>query len=384
MPSDPSLRITGVRVHDLTGHLKERFGWSLNWTTTRSVRLVEVLTDAGLTGWGDGACDVDLLTKHPELVIGRSPFEVEAIYNDLRQPPRKQQRPGAPSAPGLDTALWDLIGKALNQPVSALLGARHRNRITPYVTALYRKDWPDLNAGLAAEARSWVAAGYRAMKMKIGYSPETDIDAVAAVRDAIGPRFPLGVDSNCAYDAGTAIRLGAQLERFDLMWWEEPLLADDLDGYRALRQTLRIPFASGETGSADWLIQNYIQPHLVDIVQPDLEHVGLTGARLLTHLCWLNGIRIVPHNWGSALRTAATLHWMSCCPPLTPALNPPAILFEFDQTEHPFRDAILKERIALDPTDGMVPVPTGPGLGVTVLPEAVAKFRTNLYSIPAA
>jgi L-alanine-DL-glutamate epimerase-like enolase superfamily enzyme len=73
---------------------------------------------------------------------------------------------------------------------------------------------------------------------------------------------------------------------------------------------------------------------------------------------------------------------MSGCPPLTPALNPPGILFEFDQTEHPFRDAIVSERLAIDPADGAVAVPAGPGLGVTVIPEAVAEFRIGLFSIP--
>jgi D-galactarolactone cycloisomerase len=165
------------------------------------------------------------------------------------------------------------------------------------------------------------------------------------------------------------------------MWWEEPLLADDFAGYGRLRAALRIPLSGGETGSADWLTLNYIQPHLVDILQPDLEHTGLTGARRLTHLCWLNRIRLVPHNWGTALRTAATLHWMSICPPLTPALNPPEPMFEFDQTEHPFRDAVIAERIAPEGPGAGVPVPTGPGLGVTVVPEAVQEFRTGLVTI---
>ena len=374
-------RITGIRVHTLSAQLKERFGWSLNWTSTRTGRLIEVTTDAGLTGWGDGLCDTAILTQNADRILGRSPFEIEAIYHELRERPAAQHPPGPPACPGLDIALWDLIGKALNKPACALLGPAYRNRIPAYVTALYRKDWPSLSEGLAAEAQSWVAAGYRAMKMKIGFSPETDIEIVAAVRKAIGPAIALGGDSNCAYDSGTAVRVGAQLEQFNLMWWEEPVLSTDLEGYRRLKSVLKIPLAGGETGSLDWLVLNYIQPRLVDILQPDIENIGLTGARLLTQLCWINRLRLVPHNWGTALRTAATLHWMSVCPPLTPALNPPGILFEFDQTEHPFRDAIIREKIALNPADGTVAVPTGPGLGVPVLPEAVAEFRTDLFSI---
>jgi D-galactarolactone cycloisomerase len=166
------------------------------------------------------------------------------------------------------------------------------------------------------------------------------------------------------------------------MWWEEPVLADDLEGYRSLRKALRIPLAGGETGNADWLAENYIQPKLVDVLQPDLENVGITGAILLGQLCWIHRIRLVPHNWGTAVRTAATLQWMSSCPPLTPALNPPAVMFEFDQTEHPFRDAIIREKLQLDPADGAVAVPGGPGLGVSVIPEAVEEYRTDLEIVP--
>src|SRR6185437_2868447 len=247
-------------------------------------------------------CDTALLTQRAGRILGRSPFEVEAIYHELRDSPAAQQPPGPPACPGLDMALWDLVGKALNKPVSALLGPAYRDRIPAYVTALYRKDLPDnpgakLAEGLAAEAQSWVAAGYRSMKMKIGFSPEIDIEIVAAVRGAIGPGIALGVDSNCAYDSGTAVRVGAQLEQFNLMWWEEPVLSTDFEGYRRLKNALKIPLSGGETGSLDWLILNYVQPRLVDILQPDLENIGLTGARLLTQLCWMNRIRLVPHNW---------------------------------------------------------------------------------------
>ena len=201
-----------------------------------------------------------------------------------------------------------------------------------------------------------------------------DETIVAAVRAAIGPHISLAVDSNCAYDATTAIALAKRLELFDLTWWEEPLVADDLEGYDRLRASTSIPLASGETESTDWLIANYIQPRRVGILQPDLEWVGLTGFRQLSHLCWLNRIRLIPHNWGSAIRTAATLHAMATCPPLTEALAPPPLLFEFDRTPSPFRDAIVEERLDIDPADACVAVPMKPGLGITVIPEAVEKF----------
>jgi len=214
------------------------------------------------------------------------------------------------------------------------------------------------------------------MKMKIGYGPETDAAIVAAVRDAIGDTG-LGVDSNCAYDAGTAIALGRRLEPFNLLWWEEPLSADDLTGYARLKSSVAIPFASGETLPMDNLITDYIQPRLVDIVQPEIEFVGLTGGRRLSYLSWLNHIRIVPHNWGTAIRTAAILHWMSTVVPITQAIAAPPALFELDCTENPIRDAVVLSPFQIDPEDGCIAVPSGPGLGIQVLPEAVEQYRVE-------
>jgi len=376
----PKIRITRVRAHKLAGKLQQRFGWSLNWTDRREATLVEVSTDAGLTGWGDGAWGGDVLLRNPGLVIGRTPFEVEAIFDDLRCPPEHQQRTGEPWCGGLDVALWDIVGQALGLPVSRLLGRQYRTRVQPYCTALYRKDWPDLPTGLAEEALCWKARGFRAMKMKGGYGSDLDVRVVRAVRNAIGDDTGLAVDANCAYDVGTAIALGRRLEQFDLLWWEEPILAADLDGYARLRNALRIPLAGGETFGVDQLMRDYVQPRLLDIVQPEIEIVGLTGARRIAQLCWLNSVRMIPHHWGTAVRTASLLHLLATLAPLTEALAAPVVLFEFDCTESPFRDVVVKQPFEID-EDGCIPIPGGPGLGIEVVREAVDEFRTELVTI---
>jgi D-galactarolactone cycloisomerase len=369
----PRLRIAEIRLHKLAAPIQERFGWSLNWTTHRTVTLVEVITAEGLTGWGDGGL-YEELRQRPEVVIGRSPFEVEAIFDELRATPTQQKRTGSQWAGGLDVALWDLVGQALGVPISRLLGRQYCKRVQPYCTALYRKDWPDLAEGLRQEGREWKSRGFRHIKMKIGYGPETDAAIVAAVRSEIGDETGLAVDSNCAYDAGTAVALGRRLEPFHLLWWEEPLSADDLQGYRRLTTEVAIPIASGETLSMDQIISDYVQPRLVDIVQPEIEFVGLTGGRRLSYLSWLNHMRIVPHNWGTAIRTAAILHWMSTVAPVTHAIAAPPALFELDCTENPIRDALVRSPFRIDPEDGCIAVPTQPGLGIEVVREAVQEY----------
>jgi D-galactarolactone cycloisomerase len=374
------IRITGVRIHKLRVPLAERFGWSLNWTSHRTATLVEVTTDCGITGWGDGGADEALLLAHPEIVIGRSPFEVEAIYEQMRRPPGPQERPGPSRCGGLDTALWDAFGQAVGLPVSRLLGTVHRTTIQPYCTALYRKDWPDLAEGLCAEALGWKQQGFRTLKMKIGYDPETDVRIVRAVRQAIGTETGLAVDANCGYSVGAALALGGRLAEFNLLWWEEPILADDLAGYQRLRDRLPMPLAGGETLTTDQLITDYIQPRLVDILQPEVEIIGLTGARRISPLCWLNHVQLVPHNWGTAVRTAAILQWMATVAPLTPALTASPVTFEFDQTESPFRNAVVESGFALNAA-GLLDIPQTPGLGIRVLPDAVAQFRSELIEV---
>ncbi len=378
--TDTRIRITGVRVHKLSAPLQRRFGWSLGWTNKRTATLVEVSTDCGITGWGDGQAGEAQWLHRPELVLGRSLFEVEAIFEDLRQAAPVQGRLRSTVCGGLDAALWDALGKAVGLSVSRLIGAQHRTAIRPYCTALYRQDWPDLAAGLSEEAVQWKARGFKMMKMKIGYSPDLDFQIAQAVRQAIGPETGLAVDANCAYTAGTAVALGRRLEALNLLWWEEPLVADDFAGYARLREQLDIPLAGGETLPADELIRDYIQPRLVDILQPEVETIGITGARRITPLCWLNRVQLVPHNWGTAVRTAAILQWMATVPPLTPGTTSCPVTFEFDQTESPFRDAVVTMPFSLD-ADGMLKVPQSPGLGVKVIPEAVAQFRENLVEL---
>ena len=384
----PKIRITGIKVHQLTHKLKDPIGWCCqSGRPAVGSSVIEVSTDAGLTGWGDGNWGGEALRQNRSLVIGRSPFEVEAIFREIyetaRSPfhtmPRDAVSPG-----GLDVALWDIVGKALGKPVSELLGKRYRKRVMPYASAGYRKDWPDLEKGFADELRHWTrTAGFRAAKVKTGYDPVTDVKVLRAVRKAIGDEVRLGIDSGTSgvYDSGTAVMLGRQLEELNLEFWEEPINKYDLDGYARLKQVLRIPLASGEFLSIDWLIENYVQRKTVDIVQPDISESGFTGGKTLTYACWLNRVRLMPHSWGTPIRIASEMHWVAGVPPVSTALNPPPALFEMHLPhESPAWDLTVN-RIAVDPTDGMIEVPTGPGLGIEINRDALERSRTNLISL---
>ncbi len=333
-------------------------------------------TDEGLTGWGDGFCGMDLLKERPELVIGRSPFEAETIFQEMGGMSRGGILPG-----GLDLALWDLMGKAVGRPVCELFGKVVRRQIMPYASVGYRKEsWPDLTRGMVDDLVHWASEqGFRAVKMKTGYGAETDAKLVTAVREAIGPDIKLGIDSGWpgVYDSGTAVMLGRRLEPLHLEFWEEPLDELDYEGYRRLRDVLCIPLASGEGLPLDALIKDYIQPRLVDIVQPDLDRIGFSGARRVTYAAWLNRLRIIPHTWcHTPLRIAATMHWAACIPYEHESfVNPPPVLMEWHPPHESVAEELTEERIKIDRETGLMVLPDGPGLGLTVIPEVLEKYR---------
>lgn len=157
--SVPEIKITGMRVHQVRTAPPEPLGYGAANNTNGITRLggsiVELSTDAGITGWGEGRWGGDILRANPELVIGRSPFEVEAIFDELteRESVAYHRMPrNAPSQGGLDTALWDLVGKVAGKPISEVLGKRYRDRVMPYASAGYRKpSWRnDILKGYAA------------------------------------------------------------------------------------------------------------------------------------------------------------------------------------------------------------------------------------------
>lgn len=361
-------------------------GGDLGMTST-GANVIEVETDAGITGWGDGQFLGEILRENRDLVIGRSPFEVEAIFDEIAEaysyPYRRIPRE-APTAGGLDIALWDVVGQAVGKPVVQLLGKQRRDRIMPYASAGYRKDWTPLADGFAEELRHWTKdVGFRAAKVKTGYGPTVDIEVMTAVREAIGDEIHLGHDSGTpgAYDDGTAVMLGRQLEELNLEFWEEPINKYDLDGYRRLKNALRIPLASGEFLPVDWLIENYVNSQLMDIVQPDIMDCGFTGGRRISDACRINRVRLFPHTWGSPIRIVASMHWLAAFPDITTAWKTPPALLELHLPHESPAWGLTAKRVEVDPSDGMIAVPAGPGLGIEVDRDELERYRVDLIEI---
>lgn len=354
------MKITEVKTYNLSYPLIEPFANARTWSKTRQAGIVEICTNAGITGWGEGT-STPSQTAIDTCLIGKDPFDIEVIWNTMHQ----RGRSNTAAISGVDIALWDIVGKALDQPIYRLLGGAFRNRIPAYATGLFKKEVPDITQVLMDEAKSYVDQGFLAMKMKVGFGEAYDVKNVAAVRKAIGDTIILAVDANCGYDVGTAIDVGQKIAENDLFWYEEPITTNDVEGYVEIRRSLNMRIAGGEGLQGRWGFRDLIQRRGYDIVQPDVSIAGgFTECRKIAAMASANHLRVLPHMWGSSIRLAATLHWQATIPDAPQALNPIPSLFEFDMTENRLRTDLAK--VPIQAVEGYVLVPQEPGLGIEI------------------
>jgi D-galactarolactone cycloisomerase len=377
------MKITDVIAHQLSVAVDEPFTSSRGWFyKTKGALVVEIRTDAGITGWGDcygpaAVCRAIVETLLKPSLLGRDPFDVEVIWEALYNKVKDYGLTGMTISgiSGVDIALWDIVGKACGQPVHKLLGGAFRTRVEAYATGLYFKNMDRLNEEAVEEARGYVAQGFRAIKMKIGLgSIKKDIDRVAAVREAIGPDRQLMVDANHCFNVPQAIAIGRELEKLNIAWFEEPISPEDLDGYAELRAHLDVPIAGGENEFTKFGFREILAKRAMDIIQPDVCAAGgLTECKKIAALAQAHAVQCVPHAWGTAIGLAATLHYLASLPDTPPCLVPMPPLLEYEQTFNPFRDELSLAKITQQ--KGWVDVPTGPGLGIEIDRKILDRYK---------
>lgn len=379
------MKITEVITHQLLVNVDEPFTSSRGWVyKTKGALVVEIRTDTGLVGWGDcygpaaiNRAIIDNVLKAG--LIGRDPFDVEVLWEELYNKIKDYGLTGMTiaSISGIDIALWDLIGKAVNKPIHKLIGGAFRTQLQAYATGLYFKDMNRLNEEAVAEARGYVEQGFKAVKMKIGLgSVKKDIDRVAAVRDAIGPDVQLMVDANHCFNVPQAIAIGRELEKLDILWFEEPISPEDIAGYAELRGKLDIAIAGGENEFAKFSFRHILESRAMDIVQPDVCAAGgITECKKIAAMAQAHSVQCVPHAWGTAIGLAATMHYLASLPFTPPCLVPIPPMLEYEQTFNPFRDELSSTE--LTHKNGFVTVPDGPGLGIDVKYEVLERYRVK-------
>ncbi|WP_058910946.1 mandelate racemase/muconate lactonizing enzyme family protein [Entomohabitans teleogrylli] len=370
------MKITHVDSFILQSSLTQPFAYSQGWVKGRSTVVVRIRTDDGLEGWGEtfsvglqpphiGAAVIESALK--PLLLGKDPRDTEVLWQEMyvrtRDYGRKGVVIGAISA--VDIALWDICGKAAGLPVWKLLGGAFREQIQCYATGFFRPGGQGQAQEMAEEALRHREAGFSIMKVKLGFGLQDDIQVMNAVRGAVGRDTGLMVDVNHGYGANEAIRLGRALADMNPLWLEEPVVPEDLNGYRRVREALDIPIAGGEAEFTLYGFRDFINAQAIDIAQPDICLAGgFTALRHINVLAMAGGVQVNPHVWGTAIGQYASVCMVAATPLTNYALFAGQPLFEYDTSAHPFRTALVEE--PLEHKKGWLSLPDKPGLGFAI------------------
>ncbi|WP_395736414.1 mandelate racemase/muconate lactonizing enzyme family protein [Prosthecobacter sp.] len=369
------MKIREIRCAGLRGATPEG-GWSNELRPEDCVHtLIAVHTDEGAVGLGSVFTN-DALVRSALAVLeplyrGENALEPERVSEKLHQNMFWLGRGGSitHTISGIDIALWDLLGKATGQPVGRLLGGRYRERVQPYASLLM--DEPEKLRDHLLQVK---AQGFRAFK--IGWGPfgrrsaAMDEAIVHAAREAVGPDNKLMVDaggSDAHWTNGYkwALNTAKMLSDYDVHWFEEALTPDSLEDFAKLREHSPVPISGGEVLTRRQAFQPFLEARAFDIIQPDVTKVGgISEERRIAWMAQEHGVQFIPHGWNTAVGLAADLHLASAFPGTD--------LVEY-LTGSPFIDEITLGGWKLD-EDGMLAIPTTPGLGLELNPEAVEKY----------
>jgi L-alanine-DL-glutamate epimerase-like enolase superfamily enzyme len=345
-------------------------------TAKNHYTLVEVRTDAGLTGVGSSYTSTDLvraaLKRLEDLYAGEVAIEPMRVHEKLEQSNYWWGRGGSitHAISGIDIALWDIFGQATGQPVGRLLGGLYRNRVKPYAS---------LSFGYGRGASGWVdtlraamGRGFKAFKLGWGAfgrtgDPADDEQLIRTARDTVGDLEimvdPGGSQQFWPHGLKWALRTARMLADYGVVWFEEALPPDDLEGYVKLREHAPLLISAGEVLARRQSFVPFLERGAWDIVQPDCTKVG--GISEAWHVGWMAyryNILTVPHGWNTAIGVAADLHLVSALPL--------GKWIEFHQPS-PAIDEIVAQPFALD-EEGMLAVPTEPGLGIELDWDGIA------------
>jgi L-rhamnonate dehydratase len=348
--------------------------------------LVKVSTDRGICGYSDmetcasvaKACvdapkwseeaGMECFDGLASLLIGQNPLEVERLWYRMYRGSIYYGRRGVAiqAISAIDIALWDICGKAYQQPVHILLGGKWRDKVRAYASTLFR---PTPQA-MRRAAQSYIDQGFTAVKFGwgvFGRDFQRDIRLVEAARETLGSRDLL-VDTGWFVErtAKEAIQIVRSIEPFRPYFVEELLHPEDYDGYRKVAETVETRIACGEQESTEWGFAQLIERAGIDVVQPDLTRCGgFTVARKIVHMAERANRLVIPHSWSSDLLTAASLH---LC-----AFQRRAEFVEFSTSQGPLSRMLVREPLRM--VDGYLPVPEGPGLGIEVNDAVIEQYR---------
>lgn len=369
------MKINDITTIRLVYPLKEPLQDGLSPISSRDALLVQLHTDAGIVGTGE--CAAFWVTKPVEVFIhenlkpcllGEDPLFVERLWAKMYQVSFRHGRGGLAiiAMSGIDIALWDIVGQVLKAPLYRVFG-QDKEKVQAYASAGYYGNNKE-SRELADEMKRYVSEGFKAVKMKVGVaSIKEDIKRVQAVRNAIGEDIDLMLDANNAWDTYTALRISKLLEQYNPYFLEEPVSTDNIEGSSQVAANTTIPIAGYETEYTRFGYQRLILAKAVDIIQPDPTWCGgLTECRRIASIASAWEMPCIPHTYGAGISLLASLHFI--------ASTPNAPFLELGKDDNPLRDNLLDPPLKIQ--GGYVLLPDRPGLGASLNPSVLDKYRT--------
>jgi galactonate dehydratase len=375
-PSD--LKITGLKCGYIRGSL-----------------FVKLTTNQDIVGYGEAVDAIPgtyYLTKNfGARIMNQNPLNVHRLFESIR---RQGFFQGAQSGmyvavlSAVETALWDLAGKALNVPVYQLLGGKFRDKIRVYCdTALYQTNLPQPKDFADAATRA-KQMGFNAMKFDLDQANDPNkydrfnwtaspgelqrmYDQIAAAREAVGPKTDILVDMHGRYDAPTGQAVAKMMEPLKLMWLEEPIPAENVEAYKLITESTSTPIAAGENHYLGHGFRRMLEIGAVDIVMPDLQKAGGLGeGQRIANLANLYYVPFAPHMVASFLGAMASCHVCASVPNF--------MILEWQSYFH--TDPMFKEIVNYDGEwvkDSFITLSEKPGIGVSLNEEAMKKYAVK-------
>jgi galactonate dehydratase len=343
-----------------SGYFVRRGNRTIYPAKMRSVA-VRVTLDSGAEGWGETYGLVAPKALHAliddiirPIVTGRSPFDVQVIWEDLYDLMRVRGYHGGfwlDAIAAVDIALWDLMGQLTGVPLHKLLGGKRRDRIPAYVSGLPH---PTLK-GRVALAQGFIDRGFKAIKIAAVMSYDGVEKEIAALRQALGPDIELMVDCHWMYSPAEAVALTNRLAAYGITFVEAPCKSEDVGGLADIAAHVGVAIAAGEEWRTVYDARSRLEARAVSIVQPEMGHTGITQFMRIAHLAEAHHARIIPHaTIGAGIFVAASLQASAAI------LSLP--WHEFQHSIFPRSAELMHGR--LECAEGYFALPEGPGLGV--------------------
>ncbi|WP_079474046.1 mandelate racemase/muconate lactonizing enzyme family protein [Marinococcus halophilus] len=335
--------------------------------------LVKITTNHGIEGWGE--CLAPVAPEIPATIIenlfssfliGKDPRNFDLIWNTLYDSMRERGYFSGfmvDAITAIDVAVWDIIGKFNEQPIFQLLGGAYRNEIPAYVSGLPKES---LQEKLML-AQEWKEKAFYNIKLHLGYSIEEDVKITSSLKNAL-EEVNFMVDAHWKYSPKEALILSKKLEPYNLNFLEAPVIPEDIEGSKFVRDNSCIPIAIGEAKRTKYQFKERLVNNAADIIQPDVGRAGITETKKIASMAEAFNVSVAPHlSVGLGISVAATLH-------VSASINN-FYMLEYQPTVFPIANEILLSELHC--SSGYYQLPKGPGLGITVDEEKVNYYSTN-------